>query len=77
MRSNFVLLMLAAVGCSQPAAAESPVPPAAEAKTLKAGGGAGQQAPDFTVTDHRGQTVSLEALRASGPVLLLFYRGHW
>ncbi|HUU82424.1 MAG TPA: hypothetical protein VM243_02865 [Phycisphaerae bacterium] len=34
-------------------------------------------APDFTLPDHTGQPVTLSAARASGPVLLVFYRGHW
>ena len=34
-------------------------------------------APDFTLTDHQGQPVTLSEARASGPVLLVFYRGHW
>lgn len=34
-------------------------------------------APDFTLKDEKGQTVSLSSAHASGPVLLVFYRGHW
>ena len=34
-------------------------------------------APDFTLKDHRGQTVSLHEARAAGPVLLVFFRGFW
>ena len=34
-------------------------------------------APDFTLTDHRGQSVSLHEARAIGPVLLVFFRGSW
>lgn len=34
-------------------------------------------APDFTLPDHTGREVSLEATRSAGPVLLVFYRGHW
>ena len=36
-----------------------------------------QKAPVFTATDHRGRPVSLAAARAAGPVVLVFYRGHW
>jgi len=34
-------------------------------------------APDFRLPDQYGQSVSLEASRKLGPVLLVFYRGHW
>lgn len=36
-----------------------------------------ETAPDFTLPDHTGQPVSLSEARAAGPVLLVFYRGHW
>ena len=35
------------------------------------------QAPDFTAVDHTGTKVNLYQTLASGPVLLVFYRGHW
>ena len=38
---------------------------------------AGQQAPGFTLPDASGQPVSLAVLLASGPVVLVFYRGNW
>ena len=38
---------------------------------------AGQSAPDFTLPDAAGQPVSLAALLAAGPVVLVFYRGNW
>ena len=34
-------------------------------------------APDFTLIDHTGQPLTLSEARAAGPVLLVFYRGHW
>lgn len=34
-------------------------------------------APDFTLPDQTGAAVSLAEVRAAGPVLLVFYRGHW
>jgi len=34
-------------------------------------------APAFSAVDHLGNQVSLNELRAAGPVLLVFYRGHW
>lgn len=36
----------------------------------------GERAPDFSLSDHRGEAVSLAALRGRN-VLLVFYRGHW
>ena len=38
---------------------------------------AGQQMPDFALPDATGKLVSSAALRASGPLLISFYRGHW
>ena len=37
--------------------------------------GAGQQAPDFTLTDQHGQPFHLADALASGPVVLVFLRG--
>jgi peroxiredoxin len=37
----------------------------------------GQPAPEFTLPDAFGSTVSLKALLASGPVVISFYRGEW
>jgi peptidoglycan/LPS O-acetylase OafA/YrhL len=34
-------------------------------------------APDFTLTDHQGRQVTLSDRCKQGPILLLFYRGHW
>lgn len=38
---------------------------------------AGEKAPDFALTNARGENVSLSALLAQGPVVLTFYRGGW
>jgi hypothetical protein len=38
---------------------------------------ASRQAPDFTLPDHTGKSVSLAEALARGPVLLVFYRGFW
>lgn len=35
------------------------------------------QAPDFTLPDQEGRPFTLSAELAKGPVLLIFYRGHW
>ena len=37
----------------------------------------GVQAPDFTLEDQNGRSVTLSAFRAQRPVVLVFYRGHW
>jgi AhpC/TSA family len=37
----------------------------------------GQTAPDFTLPDAGGRSVSLAELRVPGPVVLSFYRGRW
>jgi hypothetical protein len=37
----------------------------------------GQPAPEFTLPDGAGVSVTLRALRARGPVVLSFYRGRW
>ncbi len=37
----------------------------------------GGQAPGFTLPDEQGRPVALSEALAGGPVLLVFYRGHW
>lgn len=37
----------------------------------------GSKAPAFSAKDQQGRTVSLEQLQAKGPVVVVFYRGHW
>jgi len=37
----------------------------------------GERAPDFTLTNARGEQVTLSGLLARGPVVLAFYRGGW
>ena len=37
----------------------------------------GDPAPDFALPNGSGQLISLESLRAKGPVVLSFYRGRW
>lgn len=36
-----------------------------------------EAAPDFAIADHTGTSVTLSQVYAEGPVLLVFYRGHW
>ena len=37
----------------------------------------GDNAPQFTLPSYEGQEVSLTDLRATGPVIVSFYRGRW
>lgn len=37
----------------------------------------GEQAPDFTLTDHKGATVKLSDSFGKRPAVLVFYRGYW
>ena len=39
--------------------------------------GEGDVAPDFDLESSSGGRVDLAALRAKGPVVLTFFRGHW
>ncbi|MBW2457260.1 MAG: redoxin domain-containing protein [Deltaproteobacteria bacterium] len=34
-------------------------------------------APEFALPDHEGTVVRLSDLLARGPVVVIFYRGHW
>lgn len=36
-----------------------------------------RQAPRFTLPNSAGEPVSLERLLERGPVVVVFYRGHW
>jgi len=46
---------------------------ATEARTLT-----GEQAPEFSLVDQAGETVTLTSLIGEGkPAVLVFYRGHW
>lgn len=39
--------------------------------------GVGDVAPDFTLEDENGKTVTLSSLQGKEPVVLVFYRGYW
>ncbi|GAC1405980.1 MAG: hypothetical protein NVSMB56_20060 [Pyrinomonadaceae bacterium] len=63
------MLMLGIVGAQQNASAqttrrEKPV-------------GVGDVAPDFTLEDENGKSVTLSSARGQSPVVLVFYRGYW
>jgi peroxiredoxin len=60
-------------GDSAPPAGGAPHSAAIAATAFKAG----QFAPDFTLPDLRGGTISLSRLRALGPVVLTFHPGDW
>jgi cytochrome oxidase Cu insertion factor (SCO1/SenC/PrrC family) len=34
-------------------------------------------APDFSLPDHEGRTVTLDSLVQDGPAVVVFYRGFW
>ena len=36
-----------------------------------------RSAPDFLLPDQNGATVTLAALLANGPAIIIFYRGYW
>jgi hypothetical protein len=60
--------LLFALGCSGPVVLK-----AKSVATLRSG------APisEISGVDHRGREFSLEAALAKGPVVVIFYRGHW
>ena len=37
----------------------------------------GETAPDFTLSDHNGNKVTLSESKGKSPVVLVFYRGYW
>jgi cytochrome oxidase Cu insertion factor (SCO1/SenC/PrrC family) len=37
----------------------------------------GEPAPDFTLQNQQGKTVSLSDYRGKKKIVLVFYRGHW
>jgi cytochrome oxidase Cu insertion factor (SCO1/SenC/PrrC family) len=37
----------------------------------------GDAAPDFTLSDQNGKSVTLSAAKGKSPVVLVFYRGYW
>ena len=37
----------------------------------------GQRAPGFSLPDQTGTDIPLRRLREVGPVVVVFYRGHW
>lgn len=39
--------------------------------------GSPKKAPDFVLSAQNGAQVSSAAARANGPLVVVFYRGHW
>ena len=49
----------------------------AQSGVMESAAQVGDQAPNFNLINVYGETVSLEELRAKGPVILVWYRGGW
>ncbi len=66
---------LFATACStSTAGGASAAVPASEATTTLS---VGDAAPEFSLPDASGRERSLASLRATGPAVLVFYRGDW
>ena len=61
-------LMGFVLGCASPAALTVKNPASEPAPT---------RMPEIAGLDHRGTEFSLESALAKGPVVVIFYRGHW
>ncbi|MGH7040924.1 MAG: peroxiredoxin-like family protein [Acetobacteraceae bacterium] len=61
----------------QPALYESKIDELRASFALERAIRAGDEAPDFTLPDPQGRTVSLGALLEAGPAVVTFYRGGW
>jgi cytochrome oxidase Cu insertion factor (SCO1/SenC/PrrC family) len=75
MKILTVILFAAVLSSS---AGQSPPPrqtAAAAASTSPVG--VGEAAPDFTLEDQDGHSVTLSQSRGKAPVVLVFYRGYW
>lgn len=66
-------LAFGTAGCSTSPRPSAEVPVSHSTKTLSAG----DAAPAFSLSDSTGSEVSLASLTASGPAVLVFYRGDW
>ena len=78
MKILTVILFAAVLPWLSPAAGQSPPPrqtAAAAARTSPVG--VGDVAPDFTLEDQDGRSVTLSQSRGKAPVVLVFYRGYW
>jgi hypothetical protein len=66
MRDAFLVLSIASAGCVTGLTV-----------TREARLATSAPAPDFTLASHTGAPVTLTSALANGPVVLVFYRGHW
>jgi cytochrome oxidase Cu insertion factor (SCO1/SenC/PrrC family) len=80
MNRIFSLTLLALIAASMTAQAQTKLGPkdgeslsAADLNRVKAG----DTAPDFTLEDQDGRTVTLSDYRGKKTVVLVFYRGYW
>ncbi len=67
-------LALLGAGCSTPASRAAAKMPASESTTTLS---VADAAPAFSLASPDGSEVSLASLTASGPAVLVFYRGDW
>ena len=69
MRHGLISVLLATIGVLSVACGRlTPRAPGPAAEAL---------APSFRLPDQRGNTLTLSQLKAAGPVVVVFYRGHW
>ncbi len=66
-------LALGTAACSAPSRPLVNAPASHSTQTLSVG----DAAPGFSLSDSTGSEVSLKSLTASGPAVLVFYRGDW
>ncbi len=77
MFSRIVIVLALLIGALvSPALLAADAQPAGNAKR-GAPVGAGDMAPDFTLEDQDGRSVTLSAEWKKRPVVLVFYRGNW
>jgi peroxiredoxin len=78
-RGGLLALALLGLAASAAAGSDGTAATAAPAETPpEVGLAVGQQAPDFALQDQFGHTVTLDALRRTGPVAVVFFRsGDW
>lgn len=74
MKISGILLLVLCVAAST-ARGQSPEMAPARSRTTPVA--VGETAPDFTLTAHDGRRVVLSQTLATGPVVLVFYRGSW
>lgn len=77
MRTISFVALIAAAGCaSKSTATATGTPEAADAASTGAPE-VGDRVQMFDLPSHDGERVALADALAQGPVVLVFYRGHW